>query len=134
MKYCTCCGAQLEDDATYCISCGTKVQEKEKTVHNVNDNVNDNCKPNWEDSNNSKWDQPRHDNVRPTTVRHNRIAAGVLNICLPGVGNMYMGYVGKGIAQLILCFCGVGAIWSFIDGILILCGNVATDAAGVPLE
>ena len=59
-----------------------------------------------------------------------RIAAGVLQIFVPGVGRMYLGYVALGIAQLVLAFCGIGAIWSLVDGILMLCGNLKRDGYG----
>ena len=65
-----------------------------------------------------------------------RLAAGLLGIFLGGLGvhNFYLGYVGKAIAQILLSFClGIGAIWGFIEGILILTGNIDKDANGVPL-
>jgi len=68
--------------------------------------------------------------------RRSRLATGVLQLFLPGVGRMYAGYVGLGVAQLIVAVatCGYGALWSFIDGILILTGNVQTDGEGRPFR
>lgn len=65
-----------------------------------------------------------------------RVVAGVLQIVLPlGIGRMYLGYVGMGITQLILTPCfGIGSLWSFIDGILMLCGSPQTDGMGRPLR
>ncbi len=67
-----------------------------------------------------------------------RIAAGLLQIFLPafGIGRIYLGYVGIGIAQILLSFfcCGLGIPWGFIDGIYILCGGTKTDADGHRLE
>ena len=67
---------------------------------------------------------------------HNRNVAGILNLFLPGIGRMYLGYLAIGILQFILAFmsCGVLAIWSFIDGILILTGNVPLDGYGRALK
>ena len=59
-----------------------------------------------------------------------RIAAGVLNILIPGVGRMYLGHVAHGIMQLVLSFCVVGWFWSVLDGILMLTGNVRYDGYG----
>ena len=48
----------------------------------------------------------------------------------------YLGYTGKAVAQLLITVltCGLGAfissIWSFIEGIMILTGNINTDADG----
>ncbi|MBL8060883.1 MAG: DUF4339 domain-containing protein [Chthonomonas sp.] len=64
-----------------------------------------------------------------------KVVGGILNIVLPGVGRMYLGYVGTGIAQLFTTLCfGIGAVWSMIDGILILCGTVRADGMGRPLR
>lgn len=64
----------------------------------------------------------------------NRILAGILQIFLPGVGRMYLGYAAQGVIQLLTAFCGVGAIWSFIDGIVMLCGGVKLDGYGRELK
>lgn len=69
--------------------------------------------------------------------RKSKLTAGLLGIFLGGLGihNFYLGYTGKGIAQICLSFCfGAGAIWGFIEGILILTGNINKDAKGVPLK
>jgi len=66
-----------------------------------------------------------------------KITAGLLGIILGGLGfhSFYLGHVGKGILQIIVtvCTCGLGALWGFIEGILILTGSINTDANGVPL-
>ncbi|MBB3665330.1 TM2 domain-containing membrane protein YozV [Prauserella sediminis] len=52
-----------------------------------------------------------------------RIAAGVLQILLPfGIGRFYTGHTGLALAQLFvtLLTLGLGAIWPFIDGIVLL--------------
>lgn len=69
-------------------------------------------------------------------VHKSRALAGLLQIFLPfGVGRFYLGYAGTGVAQFLLIFvCGIGAIWSFIDGIMILTGSVNHDANGLPLS
>ena len=66
------------------------------------------------------------------TVRSDksRVLAGVLQLILPGVGRMYLGYAAYGVLQLLFALCGVGAIWSFIDGIIILAGGVKLDGYG----
>ncbi|MBC7593694.1 MAG: TM2 domain-containing protein [Kineosporiaceae bacterium] len=65
-----------------------------------------------------------------------RIIAGVLQVLLPlGIGRMYIGDVGLGIAQLIVTIvtCGIGALWPFIDGIIMLVSG-GTDDKGRPLR
>ncbi|KRC57700.1 MULTISPECIES: TM2 domain-containing protein [unclassified Nocardioides] len=65
-----------------------------------------------------------------------KVVAGVLQILLPfGIGRFYIGDTGTGIAQLLvsLVTCGIGGIWSMIDGILLLTGR-PTDSEGRPLR
>lgn len=60
-----------------------------------------------------------------------RVLAGILNLFLPGVGRIYLGHMAHGVLQLVLVFCGgVGLIWSFVDGIIILAGGVKYDGYG----
>jgi TM2 domain-containing membrane protein YozV len=67
---------------------------------------------------------------------HSRVASGVLNILLPGVGRMYLGFTGVGVLQLVTTICSGGLlyIWPLIDGILMLAGSVREDALGRQLE
>jgi TM2 domain-containing membrane protein YozV len=61
-----------------------------------------------------------------------KIVAGLLQVLLPlGIGRMYMGHTGIGVAQLLVTIvtCGVGALWPFVDGIIILV-NDTKDADG----
>jgi TM2 domain-containing membrane protein YozV len=66
-----------------------------------------------------------------------KLTAGLLGICLGGfgVGRFYLGYTNIGILQLVVSVvtCWFGSIWGFIDGIMILIGNVP-DAQGRPLR
>ncbi len=61
-----------------------------------------------------------------------KLAAGLLNIFVAGVGRMYIGQVGLGVAQLLVTIftCGIGALWPIIDGIIILTKDDAKDAQG----
>lgn len=74
---------------------------------------------------------PYGDSSFPRSDR-NRILAGVLQLILPGVGRMYLGYAAQGVLQLFLTpfGCGIGWIWSFIDGLIILTGGVKMDGYG----
>lgn len=62
-----------------------------------------------------------------------KLVAGLLNIFIPGVGRLYAGHIGIGVAQLLTWCILVGAVWSLIDGILILV-NGGTDGDGRPLR
>ena len=72
-------------------------------------------------------------NIVPAAGAKSKMTAGLLGIFLGGLGihNFYLGYTGKAIAQIALSLCfGAGAIWGFIEGILILCGKIDKDAKG----
>ncbi|MCV7346403.1 hypothetical protein BST42_26280 [Mycolicibacterium rhodesiae] len=69
-----------------------------------------------------------------------KIVAGLLQLLglfgLVGIGRIYLGYTGLGIAQLLvgLVTCGIGAvIWGIIDGVMILTDKVR-DPQGRPLR
>lgn len=62
-----------------------------------------------------------------------KLIAGLLQILLPfGIGRMYLGFTGIGVAQLAVTFltCGFGALWSVIDGIMILVNDAPKDSQG----
>lgn len=67
-----------------------------------------------------------------------KMAAGLLGIFLGawGIHNFYLGNTTRGIIQIVvtLVTCGMGGLWGFIEGIMILCGSISTDANGNPLE
>jgi TM2 domain-containing membrane protein YozV len=67
-----------------------------------------------------------------------RITAGLSGLFLGGFGvhRFYLGQYGLGIAQVVVtCLtCGAGALWGFVEGILLLTGTIRTDAQGRPLQ
>lgn len=71
-----------------------------------------------------------------------KITAGLLGIFLGafGIHNFYLGYKGKGLAQLLITVCTcfyagiISYIWGLVEGIMILTGSINKDASGVPLR
>ena len=114
-RFCANCGCPLQPGAAICMSCGVAT----KTV---------------------------------VPGAKSKMAAGLLGIFLGafGVHNFYLGYIGKAVTQLCLSAgsilltiitCGVAgvitpfiilgaSIWGLIEGIMILCGSINTDAQG----
>lgn len=67
-----------------------------------------------------------------------KMVAALLGIFLGqwGIHRFYLGYTNIGIIQIVVTILtfGVGALWGFIEGILILVGNINTDAQGRSLK
>ena len=86
----------------------------------------------------------RLDNGGTSQSSKSQVASGLLAIFLGtlGIHNFYLGYTGKGIAQLLLTLVGVllfglgpliSGIWAFVEAILIFMGRI-DDASGNPLR
>lgn len=63
-----------------------------------------------------------------------RTLGGVLQLLIPGVGRFYLGYPAFGLLQLLFTPCGVGWLWSIVDGVIILAGGVRMDGYGRQLN
>ncbi len=133
--FCKNCGHQHHDQAVVCLNCGVAI--------GIGENFCSNC---------GMQTFPNayvctHCGVplsQPIVVgeQKSKIVAGLLGIFLGslGVHNFYLGYTGKGVAQLLITLlsCGAGAtitsIWGLIEGILILTGSIDKDSNNVPLK
>ena len=106
--YCPNCGAAAAPGAVACIKCGCAL-----TMQNVN-------------------------TANPYAANKSKIVAGILGILLGSLGihNFYLGNNSRGVLQIVLTVitCGAAGLWGFIEGIMILCGSIKTDANGVPLK
>lgn len=125
--YCPNCGNTVDPNAVVCVKCGVALgsmgyQNQQQNQGNYNAYQQQNYNPNFNPSG------------KPLK---SKMVAGLLGIFLGGFGvhSFYLGYTGKGVAQIIvsLVTCGVGSLWGFIEGILILTGNISQDANGNPL-
>ena len=67
-----------------------------------------------------------------------KLVAGLLQIFRGGfgVGRFYTGHTQTAVIQLIVTWvtCGLGGIWPFVDGIMILVDDNPLDANGLPLR
>ncbi|CAI9407320.1 TM2 domain-containing protein [Nocardioides sp. T2.26MG-1] len=65
-----------------------------------------------------------------------KLVAGLLQILIPlGIGRFYIGDTKTGVWQLLVTIftCGIGGLWPFIDGIIILATD-SVDVQGRPLR
>ena len=107
-KFCQNCGTQIEDSQTFCPGCGAQQTAGATNAAAANPEAK------------------------------SKIVAGILGILFGSIGvhNFYLGNTKRGIIQIIVTLFtfGLGGIWGFVEGILILVGNISTDANGVPLK
>jgi TM2 domain-containing membrane protein YozV len=131
--FCRNCGSPMNNQAVVCVSCGVPIGKGNNFCPNCGDSTNPmaqvcvKCGVNLQFSYNNG----------AVAGQKSKLAAGLLGIFLGyfGVHRFYLGFVGIGIAQIAvtLVTCGLGGIWGFIEGILILTGNINKDANGNPL-
>lgn len=120
--FCPNCGNTTDPNAVVCVKCGVALNNMNGTGYNQGGYQQ------------GYQQQGYNQNGRPLK---SKMAAGLLGIFLGGFGvhNFYLGYTGKGVAQIFVTLftCGAGSLWGFIEGILILTGNISQDADGNPL-
>jgi TM2 domain-containing membrane protein YozV len=106
--YCSSCGSIIKRQAEICVKCGVRVSEHAPvgTVIAFSDK--------------------------------SRLTAGILGILLGSIGvhRFYLGNIGIGILQIIVSLItfGIGSLWGFIEGIIIVAGGNWKDAQGRPLR
>ena len=117
-KFCSNCGAELNEEQEICLKCGVRI--KNNNVKNSNSNAKSKMAAGLLGVFLGQW----------------------------GVHNFYLGYTGKAIAQLLLSLFGyilafvfigipmvlASSIWGLVEGIMILSGSINTDANGNPLK
>ena len=100
--FCPVCGAAVAPEAAICVACGASLEQK-------------------------KADEPKAD-------AKSKLVAGLLGLFLGacGIHNFYLGFTKKAVIQIIVTVvtCGLGSVWGFIEGIMLLCGKITTDANG----
>jgi ribosomal protein L40E len=129
--YCRNCGKEVADQAIACVACGAAPLRGDRHCQHCGAET-----------------QPQAFVCVKCGVRlasaaqfglqgRSQLVAGLLGIILGGLGvhRFYLGYTAIGVAQLLVTFatCGLGAVWGFIEGILILTGGINVDADGKPL-
>lgn len=124
--HCRNCGKEVQPQAVVCVSCGSAPLKGTSFCQNCGAETNPNA------------DVCLKCGVRlqkyPYVNAKSKIVAGILGIFLGGLGihRFYLGYIGIGVIQIVVTVitCGLGHLWGFIEGILILTGNINRDAQG----
>ena len=148
---CEKCKSEIADNLKFCNKCGAKVVVKSsvetQNIQTSQESANSsNANTSTSDITKTFIDPTPQitrttDSVPKTDVtvsRKSRVTAGLLGIFLGGFGvhNFYLGFHVKAIIQILLSVfcCGVGSIWGFIEGILILANKINVDSTGASLK
>ena len=127
--YCRTCGKQVAEQAVMCVSCGCPPLSGNKFCQNCGAEANPTAAVCVKCGSALR--------VGPGPDAKSKLAAGLLGVFLGGVGihRFYLGYTGIGIVQIIVTIVtfGIGALWGFIEGIMILTGGFNKDSKGQPL-
>ena len=74
----------------------------------------------------------------PPGALKSKVLAGILGILLGTIGihNFYLGKIGRGLLQIVVTIItlGIGGLWGFIEGIMILVSDDWTDGQGRPMK
>ena len=128
--FCRSCGKEVANQAVMCVSCGCPPLAGGGYCQNCGATVNTMAQVCVKCGSGLA--------TTPPAGAKSKLAAGLLGIFLGGLGvhRFYLGFTGLGIAQIAVSIvtCGVGSLWGFIEGILILTGSINKDAQGNALK
>ena len=140
--YCKNCGQQMVAQAAFCSHCGTAAGQGQRHCPHCGQAAQPGSQVCIRCGGMLHGNAGQQQSYVMYQEQKSRIAAGILGILVGALGihNFYLGYIGRGLTQLLitLCTCGVGGvameIWALVEGIMLLCGNVKVDARGIPLK
>ncbi len=128
--YCRNCGKEVAPNAVVCPSCGQQPQKGNKYCQQCRAET----RPEQQVCTNCGAPLAQY---APGELR-SRLVAGLLGVFLGwlGVHRFYLGYTAIGVIQIVVTVltAGLGGLWGFVEGILILAGSFDHDAGGRPLE
>ena len=128
--YCKNCGKQIDEQAAICVSCGYKNGYGKNYCYHCGAKVDGGAQVCLS----CGYALTKENESKKLVGTKSKLTAGLLGIFLGGIGghNFYLGYTGKAVGQIFasLCTMGIGSIWGFIEGILILAGKIDKDAEG----
>lgn len=133
---CTNCGQELGENVKICPICKSEQSNVEVGSH-FDTVVDDQTEVNFMESTSAEEMSDRVTYEKPSYPQRSRVVAGLLQLFFGGfgIGRFYLGYNGIAMGQLFTFpIFFIGGIWGFIDGILILCGQVEQDANGILLK
>ena len=135
--HCRHCGESLNTDALACMHCGVMRGRGEEFCWNCAARTGPGAAMCVSCGGDLRAPGPGPITLPMTEGRKSKMTAAILGILVGGFGihRFYLGYTAIGIIQIIVTICtfGFGAIWGFVEGILILVDKIRVDANGMPL-
>lgn len=133
--FCKNCGAELNENAVACMTCGFAKGTGEKFCHNCGAEINPGaaicvkC---------GAAVKPVNAANGAVGEQKSKLVAVLLAFFIGSIGihDFYLGYTRNGIIKIVLTVCtGVGgSIWALIDFIRLLTGSINKDANGIDLK
>lgn len=133
--FCKNCGKQLPEGAAACTTCGFAVG----TGSNNCGNCGAQTVPGQAICTNCGASLTATAQPAAATEPKSKLIAALLALFLGwlGIHSFYLGYNKKGLIQLLVgvcCLGAIGGIWGIVDCILILIGKINKDASGVAFK
>ena len=129
--FCRNCGKEIANEAVFCIGCGLSPTNGKSFCQNCGQPTGPAAEVCVKCGVKLIY-QPSGEAIK------SKLAAGLLGIFVGelGIHRFYLGYIGIGIIQIVVTLItfGIGGLWGFIEGILILAGTINKDAQGRPLR
>ena len=136
--HCKVCGYKSNLEGKTCLRCGALLDEVEQIPQENEALSNNSAALQFAEETVQEEDKQVIDENKKNRVKQkSRLVAGLLQMFFGGfgAGRFYLGYTCIAVGQLCTVpLFGIGYIWGFIDGILILCRQLDVDADGVPLR
>ncbi len=120
-KYCPSCGTQNDDQARFCINCGTGIERNptnpitQAPVSTSSMGAASHAPPMYADNASMVRTQPIQDPLMASMQKSVGLAV-VLSFLIPGLGQIYAGKTGRGLAFLVGFFIG---LLFFLPGVII---------------
>ena len=135
--HCRHCGESLNTDALACMHCGVMRGRGVEFCWNCAARTGPGAAMCVSCGGDLRLPGPGLITLPMTEGRKSKMTAAILGILVGGFGihRFYLGYTAIGIIQIIVTICtfGIGAIWGFVEGILILVDKIRVDANNIPL-
>lgn len=132
-SFCAGCGLRVPKSAAFCSKCGSRLFRENASSHGEG-RLPENLRTSGSPTQNAPFFH---------MYGKSRLSAALLGIFptgVLGIHNFYLGYPGRGLAQLLMTVLSFGIlmpavyVWSILEGVFLLSGDSNCDGDGIPLR